>query len=213
MLGKNTVKDFDENTLFAPYTKQEWRSYQEKKMNEETYKINQLRPGAFGLNLTVKVVDSMAIQTRGGRNGTQGRNTRLAECLVGDETGVVVFTAINEQGMLIELEKIIKLNPLEAYAKLLRIVHEVKGIVSAYKSDKYLSDVDSIIQSGTGEMGHEGIEFIEDDEEDTFQPQKGNVVFACALDGWGFGICEFADFYASKLGASAGTLQKALCGP
>ncbi|GJS98262.1 putative nucleic acid-binding, OB-fold protein [Tanacetum coccineum] len=60
-------------------------------------KINQLRPGAFGLNLTVKVVNSKAIQTRGGRNGTQGRNMRLAECLVGDETGVVVFTARNEQ--------------------------------------------------------------------------------------------------------------------
>ncbi|GKF57447.1 hypothetical protein Tco_0170984, partial [Tanacetum coccineum] len=35
----------------------------------------------------------------------------------------------------------LKLTPLEAYAKLLRIV------------EKYLSDVDSIIQSGTGEMG------------------------------------------------------------
>nr|GEV53158.1 alpha-dioxygenase 1-like [Tanacetum cinerariifolium] len=39
----------------------------------------------------------MAIQIRGGRNGTQGRNIRLAECLVGDETGVVVFTSKNEQ--------------------------------------------------------------------------------------------------------------------
>lgn len=107
----------------------------------------------------------------------------------------------------------LKLTPLEAYARLLRIVHEVNGIVSAYKSEKYLSDVDSIIQSGsgTGEMGD--IELIEDDEEDTFQPQKGNVVFVCALDGWGFGICEFAEFYASKLGASVGTLQKALWGP
>ncbi|PWA45337.1 Elongation factor G, III-V domain-containing protein [Artemisia annua] len=107
----------------------------------------------------------------------------------------------------------LKLTPLEAYARLLRIVHEVNGIVSAYKSEKYLSDVDSIIQSGigTGEMGD--IELIEDDEEDTFQPQKGNVVFVCALDGWGFGIREFAEFYASKLGASVGTLQKAFWGP
>ncbi|KAJ0431066.1 putative nucleic acid-binding protein [Helianthus annuus] len=62
-------------------------------------KINQLRPGAFGLNLTVKVVSSKAIMTRG-RNGTQGRNMRLAECLVGDETGIVVFTARNDQGMI-----------------------------------------------------------------------------------------------------------------
>ncbi|GJW04141.1 elongation factor-like GTPase 1 [Tanacetum coccineum] len=90
--------------------------------------------------------------------------------------------------------------PIEAYAKLLRIVHEVNGIVNVYKSDKYLSDVDSIIQSGTGDMGDEGIKFIKDDEEDTFQPQKGNVVFSCSLDGWVFGICEFADFYVSKLG-------------
>nr|GFA00586.1 elongation factor-like GTPase 1 [Tanacetum cinerariifolium] len=107
----------------------------------------------------------------------------------------------------------LKLTPLEAYAKLFRIVHEVNGIVSTYKSEKYLFDIDSIIQSGTREMGDEGIEFIKDDEEDTFQPQKWNVVFACALDRWGFGICEFADFYASKLRASAGTLQKALWGP
>ncbi|KAJ0598968.1 putative endo-1,4-beta-xylanase [Helianthus annuus] len=28
------VKGFDENTLFSPYTKQEWRSYQHKKINE-----------------------------------------------------------------------------------------------------------------------------------------------------------------------------------
>ncbi|CAI9278311.1 unnamed protein product [Lactuca saligna] len=61
-------------------------------------KIDQLRPGAFGLNLTVKVVSSKMIMTRGGRNGTQGRNNmRLAECLVGDETGIIVFTARNDQ--------------------------------------------------------------------------------------------------------------------
>ncbi|KAJ0798295.1 hypothetical protein HanPI659440_Chr04g0183241 [Helianthus annuus] len=28
------VKGFDENTLFSPYTKQQWRSYQHKKINE-----------------------------------------------------------------------------------------------------------------------------------------------------------------------------------
>lgn len=61
-------------------------------------KISELRPGAVGLNLTVKVVNSKAIMTRG-RSGTQGRNMRLAECLVGDETGIVVFTARNDQGM------------------------------------------------------------------------------------------------------------------
>ncbi|KAA8550118.1 hypothetical protein F0562_001802 [Nyssa sinensis] len=64
-----------------------------------------------------------------------------------------------------------------------------------------------------GEVADENHEFIEDDEEDTFQPQKGNVAFVCALDGWGFSISQFAEFYASKLGASATALQKALWGP
>nr|XP_043613747.1 elongation factor-like GTPase 1 [Erigeron canadensis] len=104
----------------------------------------------------------------------------------------------------------LKMTPMEAYTRLLRIVHEVNGIVSAYKSEKYLSDVDSIL---VGTVGDENQEFVEDDEEDTFQPQKGNVLFACALDGWGFSICEFAEFYASKLGASSASLQKALWGP
>lgn len=107
----------------------------------------------------------------------------------------------------------LKLTPMEAYNRLQRIVHEVNSIVSAYKSEKYLSDVDSILAGPAGDMDAENQEFVEDDEEDTFQPQKGNVAFVCALDGWGFCIAEFADFYASKLGASATALQKALWGP
>lgn len=107
----------------------------------------------------------------------------------------------------------LKLGPMEAYNRLQRIVHEVNSIMSAYKSEKYLSDVDSILAGPSGEIGDENLEFIEDDEEDTFQPHKGNVAFVCALDGWGFSITEFAGFYASKLGASAAALLKALWGP
>ncbi|KAL2540982.1 Ribosomal protein S5/Elongation factor G/III/V family protein [Abeliophyllum distichum] len=108
----------------------------------------------------------------------------------------------------------LRLSPMEAYNRLLRIVHEVNSIVSAYKSEKYLSDVDSILSAApSGDIVDENYEFLEDDEEDTFQPQKGNVVFACALDGWGFSIPDFAEFYATKLGASSAALQKALWGP
>ncbi|OMO57092.1 hypothetical protein CCACVL1_25998 [Corchorus capsularis] len=107
----------------------------------------------------------------------------------------------------------LKLSPMEAYNRLLRIVHEVNSIMSTYKSEKYLSDVDSILAAPSGEVSDEHLESIEDDEEDTFQPQKGNVAFVCAMDGWGFTINEFAEFYVSKLGASTAALQKALWGP
>ncbi|CAK9182738.1 unnamed protein product [Ilex paraguariensis] len=59
--------------------------------------VEQLRPAATGLNLTVKIVSSKMIMQRGHAEGTQGRQMRLAECLVGDETGMIVFTARNEQ--------------------------------------------------------------------------------------------------------------------
>lgn len=107
----------------------------------------------------------------------------------------------------------LRLSPMETYNRLQRIVHEVNGIVSAYKSEKYLSDVDSLLSVPSGDLGDDNFESIEDDEEDTFQPQKGNVAFVCALDGWGFSILNFAEFYASKLGASSAALQKALWGP
>nr|XP_043624655.1 uncharacterized protein At4g28440-like [Erigeron canadensis] len=69
---------------------------EQNKLQPTFTKISQLRPGAENLNLTVKVVSSKPITTRS-RNGTQGRNMRISECLVGDETGVVVFTARNDQ--------------------------------------------------------------------------------------------------------------------
>ncbi|KAL9238672.1 hypothetical protein vseg_013064 [Gypsophila vaccaria] len=108
----------------------------------------------------------------------------------------------------------LKMTPMEAYNRLLRIVHEVNNIMSGYKSEKYLSDVDSILAGPSGELGEdEGQEFVEDDEEDTFQPQKGNVAFVCALDGWGFCVGEFAEFYAKKFGGSATSFRKAFWGP
>jgi hypothetical protein len=60
--------------------------------------VDQLRPGTHGHNLIVKVVDSKMVVQRGREGGPQGRQMRIAECLVGDETGIIVFTARNDQG-------------------------------------------------------------------------------------------------------------------
>lgn len=61
-------------------------------------KVDQLRPGTSGHTLTVKVVDSKMVLQKGRPDGSQARQMRIAECLVGDETGMIVFTARNEQG-------------------------------------------------------------------------------------------------------------------
>ena len=63
-------------------------------------KVNQLRPGTSGHTLTVKVVSSKMVMQKGRSDGPQLRQTRMAECLVGDETGIIVFTARNDHGNL-----------------------------------------------------------------------------------------------------------------
>ncbi|KAF7833788.1 elongation factor-like GTPase 1 [Senna tora] len=151
-----------------------------------------------GALILVDAVEGVHIQT----------HAVLRQCWIEKLSPCLVLNKIDR--LISEL----KLSPMEAYTRLLRIVHEVNGIVSAYKSEKYLSDVDSILAGPSGDViGDENCDLIEDDDEDMFQPQKGNVAFVCALDGWGFGIHEFAEFYASKLGASAAALTKALWGP
>lgn len=57
--------------------------------------VDQLRPQTKGHNLTVKVLEAKVVLSR--PRGPKGSPLRVAECIVGDETGVIVFTARNEQ--------------------------------------------------------------------------------------------------------------------
>lgn len=59
--------------------------------------VEQLHPGTKGHNLVVKVVSSDMVLQKGRPDGLQVRQMRIAECLVGDETGTILFTARNEQ--------------------------------------------------------------------------------------------------------------------
>ncbi|KAJ6829007.1 uncharacterized protein M6B38_359375 [Iris pallida] len=60
-------------------------------------KVDQLRPGTSGHTITVKVVSLKMVLQKARPDGPQVRQMRIAECLVGDETGIIVFTARNEQ--------------------------------------------------------------------------------------------------------------------
>jgi ribosome assembly protein 1 len=52
----------------------------------------------------------------------------------------------------------------------------------------------------------------EEEEEQAFSPEKGNVAFTSAYDGWGFRTSDFAAMCAAKLGCKAGVLDRALWG-
>lgn len=61
-------------------------------------KVDQLKPGTIGHNLTVKVVSSNTVLKRGRSVSLNLRNSRIAECVIGDETATIIFTARNDQG-------------------------------------------------------------------------------------------------------------------
>ncbi|XP_008798253.2 uncharacterized protein At4g28440-like [Phoenix dactylifera] len=60
-------------------------------------KVDQLKPGTSGHTLTAKVLSSKMVLDKGRTDSAQLRPTRIAECLVGDETGTIVFTARSDQ--------------------------------------------------------------------------------------------------------------------
>lgn len=70
-----------------------------------------------------------------------------------------------------------------------------------------LDDVESIaMASATGE-------FEEKDDEDLyFSPEKNNVIFSSAVDGWAFTVRQFASIYEKKLGMKRSVLEKVLWG-
>ncbi|KAJ7546738.1 hypothetical protein O6H91_08G052500 [Diphasiastrum complanatum] len=71
---------------------------QNKSLRKPTFiKVDQLRPETSGHTLVVKIVSSKLVLQKARPDGTQVRSVRIAECIVGDETGVIVFTARNEQ--------------------------------------------------------------------------------------------------------------------
>ncbi|KAM1009437.1 hypothetical protein FF1_044875 [Malus domestica] len=60
-------------------------------------KVDQLKPDTKGHTLVVKVVSVKMVLQKARPDGIRVRQMRIAECLVGDETGTIIFTARNDQ--------------------------------------------------------------------------------------------------------------------
>ena len=138
------------------------------------------------------------------------------------QTHAVIRQALSEKVKLClvinKLDRLIgelMFSPIEAYARLLTIIHDVNNIVSSFTSEKYIESQDNQ-EEGSGDEGapaaFDPSKEI-DDEKMLFSPSQGNVAFACALEGWAFRLNDFAEMYAKKLGFNPGSLLKALWGP
>ncbi|RDX76249.1 hypothetical protein CR513_43780, partial [Mucuna pruriens] len=61
-------------------------------------KVDQLKPGTNGHTLVAKVLSSNTVLQKGRPSSSHNlRPTLIAECLIGDDTGTIIFTARNEQ--------------------------------------------------------------------------------------------------------------------
>ena len=60
--------------------------------------------------------------------------------------------------------------------------------------------------------GADGTFEEKDDEDLYFAPEKNNVIFSSAVDGWAFTVRQFASLYEKKLGIKRAVLEKVLWG-
>ncbi|XP_006139317.2 elongation factor-like GTPase 1 [Pelodiscus sinensis] len=128
---------------------------------------------------------------------------------------VLVINKIDR--LIVEL----KLTPQEAYSHLKNILEQVNAITGTLFTSKVLeeraereTETQGISDSVHGDQVYDWSAGLEDTDDSHlyFSPDQGNVVFASAIDGWGFGIEHFAKLYSQKIGIKQGILLKTLWG-
>ncbi|KAM5170895.1 elongation factor-like GTPase 1 isoform 2-T3 [Mantella aurantiaca] len=124
---------------------------------------------------------------------------------------VLVINKIDR--LIVEL----KMSSQEAYTHLQKILEQVNAITGALFTSKVLeerAEKDTTTETTEGEQVYDWSAGLEesDDSHLYFSPDQGNVVFASAIDGWGFTIDQFAQLYSQKVGIKSAVLQKTLWG-
>ncbi|XP_029430609.1 elongation factor-like GTPase 1 isoform X2 [Rhinatrema bivittatum] len=115
----------------------------------------------------------------------------------------------------------LKLTSQEAYTHLQKILEQVNAVTGTLFTSKVLEeradkDTESqvIAETVDGEQVYDWSAGLEetDDSHLYFSPEQGNVVFASAIDGWGFSTEQFAQLYSQKVGIKPVVLLKTLWG-
>lgn len=100
-----------------------------------------------------------------------------------------------------------KLTPAEAYQHMANIIEQVNAVIASFFTGDRMQDDLVWRESGSAD------EYVEKSDLDIyFSPEKNNVIFASAIDGWAFSVHTFARIYLAKLGFSPSVLSKTLWG-
>jgi ribosome assembly protein 1 len=129
-----------------------------------------------------------------------------------------------------------KLTPAEAHDHLKKLLEQVNAVMGSFALGERMEDdlrwrerIDQKISAATAareQAGDAKINGAEDEDEDVvnavyeekddediyFEPEKNNVIFGSAIDGWAFTPRQFAGLYEKKLGIKRSVLEKVLWG-
>lgn len=110
----------------------------------------------------------------------------------------------------------LKMETLQAFIHLQQILEQVNLVTSELFTADVMSMQTSEAASGqtSNQQTYDWTEDADELEDRNiyFSPDQGNVIFASALDGWGFTIGQFAQLYSKKLGISEVGLKRTLWG-
>ncbi|KAM7406647.1 hypothetical protein PAMP_001014 [Pampus punctatissimus] len=117
----------------------------------------------------------------------------------------------------------LKLTSQEAHTHLQKILEQVNAVTGTLFTSKVLEEraekekeeeKEKESEMLSGDQVYDWSAGLEeaDDSHLYFSPDQGNVVFASAIDGWGFSIQQFAHIYSQRMGIRAEVLLKTLWG-
>lgn len=130
---------------------------------------------------------------------------------------VLVFNKMDR--LIVELQ----MTPHEAYIHINKILEQVNAVMATFFTGDLMESEARKMTDEKNKNTEEEEEFdankvydwsVEDrdDSDIYFDPARGNVIFASAVDGWAFRVQQFASLYAKKLGFKEEVLQKCLWG-
>ncbi|KAK8022359.1 elongation factor Tu GTP binding domain-containing protein [Apiospora rasikravindrae] len=122
----------------------------------------------------------------------------------------------------------LKMSPTEAYQHLSKLLEQVNAVLGSFFQGERMEEdlnwrerMDERVAAAAAkekeaayqENESDELQFQErDDEEIYFAPEKNNVIFSSAIDGWAFTVRQFASLYEKKLGIKRNVMERVLWG-
>ncbi|PSR78442.1 P-loop containing nucleoside triphosphate hydrolase protein [Coniella lustricola] len=122
----------------------------------------------------------------------------------------------------------LKMTPGEAYVHLSKLLEQINAVLGSFFQGERMEEdlnwrerIEERVQASAAkevqladqQTDSGELQFEERDDEDLyFAPEKNNVIFGSAIDGWAFTVRQFAGLYEKKLGIKRSSLEKVLWG-